>query len=60
MIEGVRALFAQERLVAQGAGAIAVGALLAGTLDALPEPLVLLVTGANIDTATFLRAIGSA
>lgn len=60
VVEGVRALFAHERLVAEGAGAIAVGALLAGALDALPDPLVLLVTGANIDTATFLRAIGGA
>ena len=33
VVEGVRALFAHERLVAEGAGAIAVGALLAGTLD---------------------------
>ena len=60
VVEGVRALFAQERLVAEGAGAIAVGALLAGALDALPDPLVLLVTGANIDAGTFLRAIGGA
>jgi threonine dehydratase len=60
VVEGVRTLFARERLVAEGAGAIAVGALLAGVLDALPDPLVLLVTGANIDTATFLRAIGGA
>ena len=57
VIEGVRALFAHERLVAEGAGAIAVGALLAGALDGLPDPLVLLVTGANIDTATFLRVL---
>ncbi len=60
VVEGVRALFSQERLVAEGAGAIAVGALLAGALDALGDPLVLLVTGANIDAATFSRAIGSA
>lgn len=60
VVEGVRALFAWERLVAEGAGGIAVGALLAGVLDALPDPLVLLVTGANIDATTFSRAIGGA
>ena len=57
VVDGVRTLFAQERLVAEGAGAIAVGAVLAGVLDGLPDPLVLLVTGANIDTATFTRVL---
>jgi threonine dehydratase len=57
VVEGVRALFVRERLVAEGAGAIAVGALLEGTLASLPEPLVLLVTGANIDADTFARVI---
>jgi threonine dehydratase len=60
VVEGVRALFVQERLVAEGAGAIAVGALLAGGLSALPDPLVLLVTGANIDASTFSHVIASA
>jgi threonine dehydratase len=59
VVQGVAALFAHERLVAEGAGAIAVGALLAGTLAHLPDPLVLLVTGANIDAATLSRVIGS-
>lgn len=57
--EGIRALFAHERLVAEGAGAVAVGALLDGTLDALPDPLVLLVTGANIDPQTFTRVVSA-
>jgi threonine dehydratase len=55
----VRALFTHERLVAEGAGAIAVGALLAGTLSHLQDPLVLLVTGANIDAATLAQVLGS-
>ncbi len=54
------ALFHHERIVAEGAGAIAVAALLEGTLDALPDPLVLLVTGANIDAATFSRVLANA
>lgn len=60
IVDGVRTLFAHERLVAEGAGAIAVGALLGGTLDGLPDPLVLLITGANIDAATFTRVIAGA
>ena len=60
VVEGVRALFAHERLVAEGAGAIGVGALLAGGLSALPDPLVLLVTGANIDASRFSHVITSA
>jgi threonine dehydratase len=60
VVEGVRTLFVHERLVAEGAGAIAVGALLAGGLVALPDPLVLLVTGANVDASTFSHVITSA
>ena len=59
VVDGVRALFTHERLVAEGAGAIAVGALLAGSLDTFPGSLVLLVTGANIDAATLAQVIGS-
>jgi threonine dehydratase len=58
--EGMRSLFAHERLVAEGAGGIAVGALLEGTLASLPDPLVLLVTGANVDAVTFARVITAA
>jgi threonine dehydratase len=57
VVEGVRALFDHERLVAEGAGAIAVGALLDGRLQGLPDPLVLLVTGSNIDATRFAQVI---
>lgn len=57
VVEGVRALFVHERIVAEGAGAIAVGALLAGGLAKTASPLVLLVTGANIDAGTFTRVL---
>ena len=59
VVQGVQALFAHERLIAEGAGGIAVGALLEGTLAHLPDPLVLLVTGANIDAVTLARVLGS-
>lgn len=57
IVGGVRALFEHERIVAEGAAAIGVGALLDGTLADVPDPLVLLVTGANIDADTFARVI---
>ena len=59
VVQGVQALFAHERLIAEGAGGIAVGALLSGSLANLPDPLVLLVTGANIDAPTLARVLGS-
>jgi threonine dehydratase len=59
LVDGVRALFAHERLVVEGAGGIAVGALLGGVLDDLPDPLVLLITGANIDAPTLARVLAS-
>jgi threonine dehydratase len=59
VVQGVRALFRQERLVAEGAGAIAVGALLGGVVDDVPDPLVLVVSGANIDMTTLLEAIAA-
>lgn len=52
---GVRDLFRQEHLVAEGAGAIGIGALLAGLLDDVPDPLVIVVSGANIDRAALLE-----
>ena len=55
----VRALFDHERLVTEGAGAIGLAALLEGTIAYLPDPNVLIVTGANIDAATFARVISS-
>ncbi|HTV02421.1 MAG TPA: threonine/serine dehydratase [Luteitalea sp.] len=58
IIGAMHALFSQERLVAEGAGGIGVAALLDGQLDRWPDPLVLLVTGANVDADTFSGAIG--
>ena len=50
--EGVRAavcaLFEKEKLVVEPAGAVSVAALLEGKLDALPDPIVLVLSGGNI------------
>ncbi len=57
IVRGVRRLFTAERLVAEGAGAIGVGALLGGSLADLPDPLVIVVSGANIDRDSFIAAV---
>lgn len=59
IVAGVRTVFQAERLVAEGAGAIAVGALLAGQLADLPAPIVLVLSGANIDAAAFCGAVSA-
>jgi threonine dehydratase len=50
--QGIRGLLARERLVAEGAGAVGVGAALGGRLDLAGRRAVILVTGGNIDAAT--------
>lgn len=57
IVRGVQRLFRAERLVAEGAGAIGIGALVSGSLADLPDPLVIVVSGANIDSATFVAAV---
>lgn len=57
IVRGVRQLFRAERLAAEGAGAIGIGALLSGSLADLPDPLVIVVSGANIDRAAFVAAV---
>lgn len=57
IVDGVRALFAHERVVAEGAGAIGVGALLGGLLDTPRDPLVIIVTGANVDAANYRQVL---
>ena len=49
--QGIRGLLARERLVAEGAGAVGVGAALGGRLDLAGRRAVILVTGGNIDAA---------
>ena len=50
---GMRELFFKERLVAEGAGAVGVAALLAGRLT-LEGPTALIISGQNVDMAQFM------
>lgn len=52
----MRVLAERSRVVAEGAGALPVAAALRGKLDG---PIVAVVSGGNIDVATFCEAIGS-
>jgi len=50
---GMRALFFKERLVAEGAGAVGIAALLAGKLT-LDGPTAMIVSGQNVDMDQFM------
>ena len=53
----IRGLAAEEHVIAEGAGATATAALLAGKLAASGQRVVALYTGSNIDLETFSRVI---
>jgi threonine dehydratase len=50
----MRALFLKERLVAEGAGAVGIAALLAGKLR-LDGPTAMVISGQNVDMEQFMR-----
>ncbi len=54
--DGMRALYAGDRLVAEGASAVGHAALLAGKLD-LGGPAAFLITGRNVDMGQFSAVI---
>ena len=54
---GMRYLFYNERLVAEGAGAVGIAALLAGLVDGLSGNIVCVVSGNNIDMGDFTRLV---
>lgn len=56
----IRFLASEHGLVVEGAGAVAVAALLAGRVGPSPGPTVALVTGGNIDRSTLACVLGSA
>jgi threonine dehydratase len=54
-------LFEQERITAEGAGAVALAALLSGRVESDPDrAVVAIVSGANVDARTFARALEGA
>jgi threonine dehydratase len=57
MKQAILGLLTHERLLAEGAGAVGVGAVLGGRLDLGGRRVVILVTGANIDAAKLASAL---
>lgn len=55
----MRALAAEEHLMVEGSAAVAVAALASGSLAAAVGPAVAIVSGANIDLATLVAAVGA-
>ncbi len=55
--DAIRHTFLQDRLVAEGGGAVGVGALLSGRLRSHSGPTVIVLSGCNIDMDTFRRIV---
>lgn len=56
----IRDIAANERVIAEGAGAAAVAALMSGTIDRRERTTVAIVSGGNIDMARFVTVVRSA
>lgn len=54
----IRDLYANDGVVAEGAGAVVAAAIMDGVVD-LEGPVVLIISGGNIDAATLARILGS-
>ncbi|SAL66331.1 threonine dehydratase [Caballeronia peredens] len=57
---GIVHAYREERLVVEGAAAVGMAALLDGAIEAHGGPIVIVVSGSNIDIETHRRLIGAA
>ncbi|SAK87731.1 threonine dehydratase [Caballeronia fortuita] len=57
---GIVHAYREERLVVEGAAAVGIAALLGGSVKAQGGPVVIVVSGSNIDIETHRRLIGAA
>jgi len=55
--KAIRAIAANERVVAEGAGAAAVAALMSSAVDARDRTVAVIVSGGNIDMDRFVEAV---
>jgi threonine dehydratase len=58
LARAMKGLAVEERLIAEGAGATAVAAVLAGKASVPGQRVIALVTGGNVDLSRWLAAIG--
>lgn len=54
----MRTLFHEDRIVAEGGGAVGVGGLLSGRLTLADGPTAIVVSGCNVDMKRFLEIVG--
>lgn len=54
----MKTLFLEDRIVAEGGGAVGVGALLSGRLPLDPGPTAIIISGCNVDMQRFLDIVG--
>ena len=57
---GMRALYREQRLIAEGSGAVGPAALIAGRATDLPTPLVCIVSGNLVDMDVFTAVVNGA
>jgi threonine dehydratase len=57
---GIRRMAADEHLIVEGSSAVAIAAIESGRVGGGAGPVVAIVSGANIDLATFLTAVAPA
>jgi len=55
----MRTLFIEDRIVAEGGGAVGVGALMSGRLKLAPGPVAIIVSGCNIEMSKFLDIVSA-
>jgi threonine dehydratase len=57
--DGMFYIFDKQRLIVEGAGAVAIGALINKKIDVSGKKIVALLSGSNIDTGQYIRTIQS-
>jgi threonine dehydratase len=58
IVNAIAFLAREERVIAEGAGAVGVAALLIGAIDDMPWPAVVVISGGNIDADVLERILG--
>lgn len=55
----MRTLFIEDRIVAEGGGAVGVGALMSGRLNLAPGPVAIIISGCNVEMAKFMEIVST-
>ena len=55
----MRTLFIEDRIVAEGGGAVGVGALMSGRLNLADGPVAIIISGCNVDMTKFMEIVST-